>query len=580
VKDSAMRPNASPVAKDNGALLAALKAAISPLPAPYPRYVLFVAASTGEARARVITLTADCLDALENQLAQDRLRPYLNARYLRLDWVTSVRPMPFRMYRTALRDVKRNYSRKGLSFDPAFTHAMTEAEINAHAVLYKGPTVPHCELNPANLDLYWRRRFGKPAKVPDPSDTVYLFSSAGVFRQAGEGAVHHLLPTSPDTGRRAHDMNAPDQIDALIRNGAAYLAGQVDAEGRFAYGWFPCFDRPINHYNTLRHASSTYALSEAFGHTPTDAWRAAIKRSLGYLAANWIISPLGPDKPAFLVDLGNEIKLGGNAVTILAICKYAETTGDRRYMPLALRLGEGILAMKREDGSFTHVLHAGSLQVKDIKRTVYYDGEAAFALMRLYAATGQSRWRDAVRAALRRYIAQDYWQYNDHWLAYCTTELALHDPEPAFVRFGILNVKDYLPFISERITTFPTLLELCCATRRLIQQALADPRLHPALDGLDLPGFVRAMESRAQYLANGVFFPEVAMHFRNPARITGSFFIRHHGFRVRIDDVEHYLSGLIAYRRYLDERRTFLNMIQQFSGSLICQIGEAPHPDK
>ena len=244
-------------------------------------------------------------------------------------------------------------------------------------------------------------------------------------------------------------------------------------------------------------------------------------------------------------------------MTILAICKHAETTGDNHHLPLARRLGDGILAMKRPDGSFSHVLHADSLQVKDVQRTVYYDGEAAFALMRLYAATGEERWRDAVRAALRRFIAQDYWQYNDHWLAYCTTELARHDPDPSYVRFGIRNVKDYLRFISHRLTTFPTLLELCCATRLLIQQALADPRLHPALDGLDLPAFVRAMEHRAQYLANGVFFPEVAMHFRNPARIIGSFFIRHQGFRVRIDDVEHYLSGLIAYRQYLEERSGF-----------------------
>ena len=43
------------------------------------------------------------------------------------------------------------------------------------------------------------------------------------------------------------------------------------------------------------------------------------------------------------------------------------------------------------------------------------------------------------------------------------------------------------------------------------------------------------------------------MYFRAPSEIAGSFFIRHHGFRIRIDDVEHFISGYCLYRRFLRE---------------------------
>ncbi|MGV2979872.1 hypothetical protein ACERNI_06650 [Camelimonas sp. ID_303_24] len=487
----------------------------------------------------------DLVQAAERVMNDARIRP----AWLRVDWVERAEKLTWNALEARLRKVKRNYFRFGISLDGAFRHAFLETELNANAMLYGGPGARTAVVNDKNFRRYARIRHGLANLDRRADGEVWQFSTRGMFVSLDSADVHELHGAGRDAGRRIiARLEAPD-VRALVAAGSGYLASQVGETGRFIYGWHPCFDREISAYNSLRHASSLYAMIEAWGVTGDATLGAAIERALACLATG-LIRDDGAEGGgrAFLVEDNGEIKLGGNAVAILALCKYCQVTGRRDHLELAQRLAEGVLFMQdAATGRFRHVLTWPDLQLKDAFRIIYYDGEAAFALMRLYELTQDGRLLDAVENAFRHFIAAGYWNTHDHWLAYAVDALALHRPRPEYYDFGVRNVAGYLDFVIDRITTYPTLLELMMASERLVSRMQADPALRGGLAGLDLDRFHHALEVRAHYLLNGHFWPELAMFFANPGRICGSFFIRHHAFRVRIDDVEHYLSGLVAY---------------------------------
>lgn len=524
------------------------------------RFCFCCAVSNGAQRSWVVHSSADtferCWQQLQQQCTELVAAKNLTVVYLRIEWVTAATPLKIHELLKILRNTKRNYYRFGLAFDHELQQLYTEQELNANALLYAGSNISYCQLNPHNFDVYQQRRFAK--KLPNPCELgpdqlVWQLETQGVFLDT-DGQVHLLYPSGPNASRRQLPGLTNRQLGSIINQASDYLARQIQTDGRYHYGVFPCFHRPIQTYNTLRHASSTYALIEAFEFTPRPDVRSAIERALQALTQQMLLykTDASGQRLAFLQDERNEIKLGGNALCLLALCKYTEVTGSHHYQPLMQQLAAGILSMQNpSNGRFVHVLNSDDFSVKQEFRIIYYDGEACFALLRYYAISQQQRWLDAAALAFDDFIAREHWKSHDHWLSYSINELVKYRPEAKYFQFGLQNVMGYLDFVIERITTFPTLLELMMAAQQLILKLEQHPELEHLMKDVDMDKFYFAMHRRAEHMLNGFFWPELAIFYRQPDKIIGSFFIRHHAFRIRIDDIEHYLSGYIAYLNFL-----------------------------
>ncbi|MBC1376781.1 poly(glycerol-phosphate) alpha-glucosyltransferase [Listeria sp. FSL L7-1699] len=499
-------------------------------------------------RASVINFSYLCLANLINEMKKSALKNQTEeAISFKMDIAVNYQLENLGEWNRKALKTKKNYYRRGIALNENFKIALMEQEINANAILLPGDE--GLAINVENMNRYLIQANKNQAQLNLTIDSsIVTFETVGWFFDGKN--IHELEAASLDHGRRKIEHLTPEIISTLVEDAGEYLAHQVNATGEFDYGWFACFDKKIKHYNSLRHASTTYSMLEAYELTGNKAILEAATKALTYLEKHFIYEK---EDIAFLIEPElREVKLGGSAATLLALTKYMQITGTKTYLPLCRKIANAILSLQDEEGKFIHVLEYPSLEIKDIFRIIYYDGEAVFGLLRLYEIDRDSKWLGAAAKSFNHFIQNKYWQNHDHWLSYCANEITKHIQDEAYYEFGLQNAFDNLQFIYERETTFPTFLELTVATKEMALR-MEEEGQQVLLHTYSLEKLEKTITKRAHYQLNGFFYPELAMYYKNPARIEGSFFIRHQSFRVRIDDVEHNISGYVRYYHLLKQ---------------------------
>jgi len=192
-------------------------------------------------------------------------------------------------------------------------------------------------------------------------------------------------------------------VDALlagVRSGAEYLSRVIDTQGRYEYLYRPALDRDGGSYGWLRHAGATYALLEAYEELGAPLYLERAERALGYVKAHLVDDPEHQGK--YILDTNDEEqqKVGGAGLVLLAFAKHAAVTGKRTELETMRALARSIIGQQYPDGHYRANADLVDDSGKKRKREpVYYQGEAALALLRLYAIDPQPAYLDSARRA-------------------------------------------------------------------------------------------------------------------------------------------------------------------------------------
>lgn len=514
--------------------------------------MIFLSIGDGASRARVLRAAgrgvAETAGLLRRELGT-LAESGFETRAVRVDLVTEVRRRPA----VSGRPLRLERSLYGLAFGREIPLAFLADEVVTHTLINS-----HQELRLSNVGkLPAAAAFRPQLERLDESPTIpiFRFATAAFFSDGGEPALLFR-------GHRRFADLGPDELLRHAELGGRYLARSVDGDGRFVYSYLPKTDETKTTYNALRHCGTIYAMLELYEVTGERELLAAAERAIGYVERELLSRcRTGAARTACIVERG-AVKLGGNALAIIALAKHAAVTGEQRHLGTIDDLGRWILSTQGEDGEFkVHKQLQPGGEVTDFV-SGYYPGEALLALVRrpepapawLDAAERGARWlievrdRDLPLAALT----------HDHWLLYALNELYRERPDPVYLNHAsriaaaiLARQRQSDPPYSDWLGSYYSPPRSTPTATRSEGLAAAHLMMRGAGRAEEAAALLEALELGVAFQLQTQFLPETVLYLRDPARALGGFRRSLTNYEIRIDYVQHNISALLLLRRIL-----------------------------
>ena len=345
-------------------------------------------------------------------------------------------------------------------------------------------------------------------------------------------------------------------FDSAIQGGE-YLVRSTGSNGEFIYQYNASSEKESSNYNMLRHAGTIYSMLQLYNFTKNKKLLNASEKAIEYL-----LSFVKKYNDTDCIVYEDEIKLGGNALTVIALAEYTKATGNNRYIGTMQNLSKYIQKSQKENGEFLSKRIYSSGNISDFV-SQYYPGESLLALCRIYSLDKNSTWLDIAEKGAKYLInirdkdISTYDLTHDHWLLMSLNELYRYRSDIIYLdhsikiaesimhkqRDGVNRISEYPEWIGSyytppRSTPTATRSEGLIAAYHFSKDFGNESTTDRILESINL-GISFQLKTQ--------FTKENNENIPNPNRANGGFRYSLDSYSIRIDYVQHNICSILGY---------------------------------
>jgi uncharacterized protein YyaL (SSP411 family) len=356
-------------------------------------------------------------------------------------------------------------------------------------------------------------------------------------------------------------------LESAILGGNYLINATIDEgdyEGIFHYIYDASQDEvDYEDYNILRHAGTIYSMLQLYNITKNTLLLDKAQKAIDKLLEREI-----PYNNASCIEYNDKIKLGGNALAIIALAEYSKATGDDKYLINMQNLAEYIKQSQKNSGEFISKRYYSTGKISDFV-SEYYPGEALLALCRLYSLDKNETWLDVAEKGARYLIlvrdgdVPTYSLIHDHWLLMSLNELYRYRSDGLYFNQSMRIAESIIHAQKDGVTTktvdpnwigsYHTARGTPTATRSeglIAAYHLADDFGNSTMKDKVL----RSIKLGIKFQLQLQFTKEDVVEFPNPDQALGGFRDSFTRYNIRIDYVQHNICSILGLYSILDEK--------------------------